>query len=115
MLFSRRRLAYNGARVFHGSGTVWYRLVGVDLLRGNLTADAESSVRFVAGQLNMDLAFGSFVQVVAPNSSVAPGVTPYTDDGHSSSDAACEKGGAHGFMHASYADREVTSGHGRQE
>ena len=53
---------------------MWYRLVGVDLSsQGNLTADAESSVRFVAGQLNMELAFGSFVQVVAPNTSVTAG------------------------------------------
>ena len=53
---------------------MWYRLVGVDLSsQSNLIADAQSSVRFVAGQLNMELSFGSFVQVVAPNTSVTSG------------------------------------------
>ena len=50
---------------------MWYRLVGVDLSQGNLTADAETSVRFVLGQLHVELAFGTFEQVAASNNSVA--------------------------------------------
>ena len=56
-------------------GTVWYRLVGVDLSQGNLTADVESSVRLITSQLSVQLTFGTFVQVVAPNASVSSGAT----------------------------------------
>ena len=58
---------------FFDRGTVWYRLVGVDLTQGNLTADTEASLRFVTGQMNVALSFGTFVQVVAPSTKVSSG------------------------------------------
>ena len=52
---------------------MWYRLVGVDLSQSNLAADAETSIREVTRQLNAELVFGPFVQVVARNASVTTG------------------------------------------
>ena len=57
----------------HGRGSVWYRLVGASLVNSNFTDDVESSVRFIAGQLNIKLVFGSYQQVSAPDTSVATG------------------------------------------
>ena len=60
----------------NGRGTVWYRLVGVDLAsQGNLTADVEASIRIFTGQAAVQLAFGAYQQVVAPNASATPGAT----------------------------------------
>ena len=59
--------------VLYGRGTVWYRVVGVDMSQGNLAADISTSVSYIASQLNMEVKFGTFVQVVAPNTSVSSG------------------------------------------
>ena len=46
---------------------MWYRLVGVDLSLGNLTADVATSIRIFTGQLDVELTLGTLVQVVVPD------------------------------------------------
>jgi hypothetical protein len=53
-------------------GAVWYRLVGVNLTESNIVADAEAAVLYVTEQLNLNITFGDFLQVVAPNASATP-------------------------------------------
>ena len=51
-----------------GRGTVWYRLVGLDLAEmSNTTAGIEASVRGVVQPHNLVPVFGSFVQVDVSN------------------------------------------------
>ena len=54
-----------------GRGAVWYRLVGVNLTESSIRQDAEEAVRFITQRLNLDILFGTFVQVAAPNTSVS--------------------------------------------
>ena len=54
------------------SGTVWYRLVGVNLTESNIVADAEQAVTLITARGNMNITFGPFVQVVAPEAGVTP-------------------------------------------
>ena len=64
--------SWHGVLVY-GRGTVWYRLVGVDVSRGNLIADAGNGVTYITEQLNVQQKFGPFVQIVATNTNVSSG------------------------------------------
>ena len=52
---------------------MWYRLVGVNLTQSGIQQDAEYAVRFITQRLNLQISFGTFVQVAAPNASVSSG------------------------------------------
>ncbi len=63
------------AQVMPGRGTVWYRLVGIDLTEMNhATAAIEASVRGVLQPHRLVPVFGAFVQVDVSNASADSGV-----------------------------------------
>ncbi len=61
-------------QVMPGRGTVWYRLVGIDLAEmTNGTAAIEASVRGVVQPHSLVPVFGAFVQVDVSNASADSG------------------------------------------
>ena len=51
---------------------MWYRLVGVNLTESSIVADAEEAVLYITSRTNLNITFGPFQQVVAPNASATP-------------------------------------------
>ena len=59
--------------VLCGRGTVWYRLVGVNLAQSNFTEDASTVIDSLAQFVTLSVELSPFVQAVAANSSAASG------------------------------------------
>ena len=64
--------------VLCGRGTVWYRLVGVNLAQSNFTADAVTVIDALSQYTTLNVKVPPFVQVVTANSSSASGACPLT-------------------------------------